>query len=715
MLLQQLTQELKSGKMEISEVPLPASDPEKILVRNYYSIISAGTEGKTVKDARLGYIGKARSRQKEVKQVINLAKTQGIVSTYKMVMNKLEAPSPLGYSCAGEVIEVGEDINDIKVGDFVACGGSNAMHAELVSVPKNLCAKIPEGVDVKHAAFTTIAAIAIQGIRQADLRLGENCVVIGLGLIGQFTIQMLNAAGVQTYGIDIEPGPVKLALKSGATLALERSCEDLEQVIMKDTHGYGTDAVIITAGTSSLDPVELAGTLCRKKGKVVIVGAVPTGFSREHYYKKELELRMSSSYGPGRYDPRYEEKGIDYPIGYVRWTENRNMQAYLELLKTGKLNINALISHEFKFEEAPKAYQMIVEHTEPFTGIVLKYNIEKEIKSEPVKYQIPQVPVNDVNIGFIGAGSFAQNFLLPNVVRLGNMVGVATAHGHSAKNAASKYGFSYATGVADQIISDEKINTIFIATRHNLHATYILKGLKSGKNIFVEKPLALKQDELEKIKQTYHQIIKKQKSIPRLMVGYNRRFTPLVLKIKAIFFDDLPKAIHYRVNAGKLPAEHWVNDPEIGGGRIIGEICHFVDLCMFIAGSPIKTISAKAMDNSENLFDTISINIDFKNGSIATISYFSNGNKSVNKEYLEVFSGGQVVIIDDFREMIVYSKKKNKIKTKQNKGYSEEIKQFINSIKEGKPSPISFEELYLTSLATFKIIESINTSQTIKL
>ena len=730
--MNQLTQNKKSGKMEILEVPFPALNSGNILVRTHYSVISAGTEGATVRDARRGYIRKARARQKEVQQVIESVIDQGLTKTYKRVMNKLDAPSSLGYSCAGEVIDVGTGITEFQIGDLVACGGGDAAHAEVVSVPTNLCAKIPDGVDVKHAAFTIIASIAMQGIRRADLRLGENCVVIGLGLIGQFTIQMLNAAGILSIGIDIDERQVELVKTCGACLALERSRPDLAEVIDGFTQGYGTDAVIITAGTNSLDPVELAGELCRKKGKVVIVGAVPTGFSRPNYYKKELDLRMSCSYGPGRYDALYEEKGIDYPIGYVRWTENRNMQVYLQLLKDKKLNIGKLITHQFDFEKAQEAYQLILDQSEHFCGIVLKYNskkpIAKTITLNEVKYS-----ATDVNVGFIGAGSFAQNSLLPAVKKYGNMIGVATAHGNTAVNIATKYGFDFATGDADEIIQNENINTIFIATRHDFHAGYVLKALQNRKNVFVEKPLALTIDELEEIRGVYEELIgegvrRLEKgdgtsydaidpgNPPRLMLGLNRRFAPHIQQIMKLLTKDAPKAINYRINAGAVPFDHWVHDKDVGGGRIIGEVCHFVDLTMFLTGAKITAVSAHAMRISNNLLDTVTINLSFNNGSIANISYFSNGNNKLEKEYLEIFSDGQVVVVDDFKKMRFYSNKTSKYKlSSQDKGHSEEIKQFLQCIKEGRPSPIPFADIYLSTLATFKILESIRNNKTIYL
>lgn len=709
--MDQLTQDLKKGQMQILEVPLPALNKGQVLVRNHYSVISAGTEGKTVSDARKGYIAKARVRQKEVKQVIDSIKTRGLSETYKTVMNKLEAPSPLGYSSAGEVIAVGEGVTGFKIGDQVACGGSAAVHADVAAVPVNLCVNVPKQVDLKHAAFATIAAIAIQGLRQADLRLGENCVVIGLGLIGQITMQLLNTSGITSIGIDIKEEQVRLAQQNNAYLAINRNNENIEEMILHHTHGIGADAVIITASSSSTDPVELAGKLCRKKGKVVIIGAVPTGFSRTDYYKKELDLRMSCSYGPGRYDPQYEEHGHDYPIGYVRWTENRNMQAYIDLLIKNKLNMDTLISHVFDFADAPDAYRMILERSEPFCGILIRYDIEKELKSKVILKEKSFSPA-EPNVGLIGAGSFAKNVLLPGMKGLCNLVGVAAAHGNNARYAAEKYGFNYCTDKADEIIEDGNINTVFIATRHNLHAEYVIKALKKGKNVFVEKPLALTPDELEEIHRVYQSIAKPGNLTPRLMVGFNRRFSPHMLKVKSLFLPQQPKAMNFRINAGMLPKDHWVHDPEIGGGRIIGEVCHFIDLAMYIADSNITSIYANALKEPNNLMDTLVTNLSFENGSIANISYFSNGSKKVPKEYFEIFCNGQTVIIHDFKTMEICGKSISKIKLKtQDKGHKKELSLFFDSIKNGDQSPISFDEIYHSTAVTFSVIESLHTNR----
>ena len=707
----QLTQNLKDGAMQMLDVPFPAVSDGIVLVKNHYSVISAGTESKTVRDARRGYLGKALSRKKEVQQVMHSIQTRGLRSTYQTVKNKLEAPSGLGYCCAGEVLAVGDHVKSIRVGDRVSCGGSTAVHAEVVAVPENLCARIPACIDLRHAAFTTVAAIAIQGLRRADLSLGENAVVIGLGLIGLLTVQLLRAAGIRAIGIDIDAEKVALGKNVGAALSLPRSRPDLETIIHDYTRGFGTDAVIITAGTSSLDPIELAGQLCRRKGRVVIVGAVPTGFSREFFYKKELDLRMSCSYGPGRYDPRYEERGIDYPIGYVRWTENRNMISFLDLLADRRIDLEPLITHTFDFKETPSAYNMILERSASFAGILIRYNIEKAPKERPhllKKTDAGATAKSSVNIGFIGAGSFAQNTLLPAVRGKSNLIGVATAHPNNARYIADKYDFDYCTGNANEITSDKRIDTVFVVTRHNLHAPYVIEALQNGKIVFVEKPLCLTFKELEEIREVYTQ------RQGYLMVGFNRRFAPHVVAIKQLFLDDQPKALRYRINAGRQPAEHWIHDMDIGGGRILGEVCHFIDLVTYLAGSPVFSLSATTMDEPNHLLDTLSINMRFVNGSIASIDYLSNGNKTLPKEHLEVFCSGQTVTLDDFREMRIFGNKVIRKKlSAQDKGHQQEVVAFLQAIQKNEPMPIPFEQIYHSTLVTLRVLDSIKDQQTV--
>jgi len=690
--------------MEILEVPFPLLGDNQIMVRNYYSVISPGTEGKTVSDARKGYIAKAKSRKKELQLVIDMVKAQGIKSAYGLVMNKLEAASPLGYSCAGEVIAVGKSVKEIKVGDYVACGGQGAYHADVVCVEKHLCVKVPESVSLSEAAFATIASIAIQGIRQAEIQVGEIVGIIGLGLIGQLTIKLLNAAGIRALGIDVNPVQVEIAKNNGAYLALTRRQEGIENIIKSTTRGNGVDAVIITAGTNSLDPVNFAGAISRKKGKVVIVGAVPTGFDRADYYKKELSLRMSSSYGPGRYDSEYEEKGKDYPIGYVRWTENRNMQSFVDLLADGKLNIQDLITHTFDIDDAGDAYQMILDKVEHYIGILIKYGIESPIKST-VKMREKSFAMEEVNVAFIGAGNFAQNLLLPRLKKnsLCNFVGVLSGHGNTSRYVGDKYGFNYCTNDVDEILNDKEVNTVFICSRHDTHAKYVVEAIKAGKNVFVEKPLALNMEELETIKEIYDLA----NVPPRVMLGFNRRFAPCIQEVKKIFLPEQPKGIIIRVNAGAMPKEHWVHDPEMGGGRIVGEACHFIDLAMYLADSHVTKVTAIPVKSADNLNDSIIVNISFVNGSAATIAYLSNGNKRVTKEYIEIFCDGTIVQIDDFMSMKIFGKNQKTKKYSQDKGHEAELIAFCKSIKQGTDVPIPFEESYVAMKTTFDIINQL--------
>lgn len=703
--MEQLTQNLKNGDMQLMEAPFPSLREGWVLIRNHFSLVSAGTEGKTVSDARKGLIGKAIARKEEVEKVIRTAKTTGVMNTYRMVMDKLEIPMPLGYSSSGVVIAVGKGVQDLREGDQVACGGNTANHAEVIAVPRNLCALIPDALPVETAAMTTLGAIALQGIRQSELRLGEYAVVIGLGLIGQMTLQMLEAAGVRALGIDIDQRQVDMATVNGLN-AINRHNEFLKEVILNATSCIGADAVIITAATSSDDPVNLAGELCRQKGKVIIVGSVPSGFKRQEYFKKELDLRMSCSYGPGRYDTRYEDQGIDYPSGYVRWTENRNMQAFLDLASSQKIHPEKLITHRFEFSDAPSAYQMILDRNETFGGIILKYDLVTEPKSKIFTENKSNVTTALVS-GVIGAGSFAQNMLLPAISEQTRLRGVVTSKPHQAGHLQNKYQFEFTSGDAKDLMDDPQISNLFITTRHDSHAALVLESLRHGKHVYVEKPLCMNEEELELIRKTYEE----HRSI--LMTGFNRRFSPLIVRLKKDLdvSPSLPRAVHYRVNAGALPANHWVHDSVTGGGRIIGEVCHFIDLCMFLAGAPITSVSASAMADAGHLNDTLTINLAFSNGSIAGISYFSNGSKQVPKEKIEVFYGGKTAEVNDFTSLTIHpnqsSKSVNMKLSTQDKGHRHSFAAFLDSVRSGQGAPIPFAEQYLSMLATFYVRESV--------
>jgi predicted dehydrogenase/threonine dehydrogenase-like Zn-dependent dehydrogenase len=714
--MKQLTQKLKDGKLQILDVPVPVLAPGTVLVRVHYSVISAGTESGTVTTARMSYVGKARSRPKDLKQVIDTVKQKGPVQTYRDVMKKLDAHSPLGYSVAGEGVEVAPDVKGFGPGDLVACGGKDyANHAEYDVVPANLCVKLPPGANTKDASYNTVGAIALQGIRQADLRLGETAVVIGLGLIGHLTCLMLRASGVRVIGIDVVPSAVELARKHCADHAFTTDEPGLEEKIAELTGGIGADAVLITAGTESEGPINLGGALARRKGRVVIVGWIGTGFDQDTYYKKEVDLRLSCSYGPGRYDPLYEERGIDYPAAYVRWTENRNMQAFQELLASGKIDIGYVSTHTFKLDEAADAYDMILGKDEPFLGIVIEYESEKREPGVTVEVAGTRATGKPV-IAFIGAGSYAQGNLLPQLAGKGPVLrAVMTATGTGGRSVADRYGFEIATSDEDVIWSDDAIDTVFVATRHDSHARYALKALTTGRNVFVEKPLCLNAGELDEIAGAYESLAAEGKA-GALMVGYNRRFSPLTTALKEAVGDG-PMSMLYRVNAGAMPADHWMQDPDIGGGRIIGEACHFVDYLIFMNGSLPVEVSAAVMNEPSHLEDTVAIVLRFENGSVGTVSYFANGSKGLPKEYIEVNRAGTTGVLTDFKGLKIYGTGKPAAKklAGQNKGQPEMMAAFLAVVREGKPSPIPFGEIYAGMLATFRAVESMRTRQLLKL
>jgi len=627
-------------------------------------------------------------------------------------MKKLDAYSPLGYSSAGEVIEVGEEVTEFNVGDLVACaGGGYANHAEIVSVPVNLCVKLNEQADLKYAAYNTLGAISMQGVRQADLRVGESCVVIGLGLLGQLACMILKASGVNVIGVDVLESSVELAKKNGIVdYAYTTSSPGIEDKIQQATYGDGADVVIIAAATNSTDPINFAGVIARKKGSVVVLGAVPTGFDRDpHWYRKELELKMACSYGPGRYDADYEEKGIDYPLAYVRWTEKRNMESFQRLIEKGLIKLDYLTTHQFDFDDAPKAFDMVANKTEPYIGIALKYDIEKATSKQLIKVKECQVkPQSEggVNISFIGAGSYAQGNLLPNIPKHEqvNRIGVLANTGMTSKRVAEKFGFVFCSS-EEQDLLDEKTNTLFVATRHDSHAEFVLKGLQANKNIFVEKPLCLNEEELEEITTI------QQNTGKAVMVGFNRRFSPLTVLLKQKLGTG-PMAMICRVNAGDIPKDSWIQDMEIGGGRIIGEACHFIDLLTFINGSLPKTISAMAVPDVNGLNDTVNISIQFENGSTGIVAYYANGSKELAKEYVEVFASGSTAIINDFKELKIYSKGKPFVKKlfNQNKGQPQMVKAFVDALLKDGSCPIPFNEIYAVTKSAFLTLKSLQNS-----
>jgi len=708
--MKQLIQNFKTGKLYVDDVPVPSLSEGMVLVENKYSLISAGTERSTVKVAQSGILGKARQRPDLVAQVLQNVRKEGLSATLKKVKTKLDSLKALGYSSSGKVLASLDQRGTIKPGDRVACAGQDyASHAEIVSVPQNLVARIPDNVSYEEAAFTTVGAIALQGVRQAESRIGEKVCVIGLGLLGQITCQLLKANGCSVFGIDLDSELVKLALEFATHKAMARDDANLIAACDNFTKGRGFDFVIITAATHSNDPIELSAEIVRKKGKVIIVGAVKMDIPRDpHFYRKELDLRMSCSYGPGRYDREYEENGHDYPYAYVRWTEQRNMEAFLDILSQGKINMKPLISYVFDINEAANAYDIVTgKKKNKHIGILLKYE-EKNLSEKRTFIRTNNNPVKDINVGLIGAGSFAQNYLIPNIISYGALLdGVVTARGITAKNVADKFKFNFCSSNPNDILNNKEINTVFIATPHSSHAELVVKALDDGKKVFVEKPLAINSDQLNSV------IEVKNKNNHPLMVGFNRRFSPISSLIKKEFENaDEPLVVNIRVNAGVIPKEHWIQQPEIGGGRIIGEVCHFIDLMQFFTDAdPVKVYAVTIDTLNEKMIpeDNVAITIKFSDGSVGNLTYLANGNPLVPKENIEIFGAGIIGVIQDFKSGIIYKNRKPIKVNNTGKGHKEEVFTFLDSIKEGRESPISFRSVCLTTLTTFKILDSLHT------
>jgi polar amino acid transport system substrate-binding protein len=746
--MKQLVQNFKTGELRLEEVPEPEMRAGGVLVRTLCSVISAGTERNTIATAQASLVGKARKRPDLVRQVLDNLRREGLWQTYQKVKTRLDAAKPLGYSAGGVV--VASRCPEFQPGNLVACAGAEyANHAEVIFVPRNLCARIPQGkagvtegtfvavapeIKMEEAAFATLGAIALESVRRADVRLGERVVVIGLGLLGLLTAGILKAAGCRVLGADLTPANFGYAEKMGC----DRLClmDDLENSAHSFTDGYGADAVILAAATTSSAPIAAAGAVSRKRGTVVVLGGVGMNIPRDpHYYKKELQIRLSTSYGPGRYDPDYEEKGQDYPFGYVRWTLKRNMEAFLELLAQGKLPVGALITHRFPLHQAFDAYDLVLgKKAEPYLGVVLTYRdeearnkgiVEKLAPMTPAS-EFPRTPLPDNSfqpanpvIGFIGAGNFAQAYLLPQLQKQNGVIfqGVCNSTGLSAKLAARKFGFLKAVTSSEEIFQDPAVNVVFIATRHNSHARLALEALQAGKDVFLEKPLCINPEELDKI---IRQIIKTPESnarTPRLMMGFNRRFAPLMGRLKDFITPrNAPLFLHMRINAGFLPPDHWAQDPEVGGGRIIGEACHFVDTARFLVGQPLKEVLARALPCRHHPPDTVTAALRFQDGSLAVLEYLGNGDPGIPKEYYEVHTGGKSAILEDFRTLaLAHHRRLRKIKKVQDKGHRGEIAAFINAIKQGQPSPIPLGEIIEASWATFAIMESLQTGAAVPL
>lgn len=711
--MKQIIQYQKTGEISVEELPDIKLGNNGILVQNYYSLISAGTERTSVETAQASMLGKAKSRPDLVKQVIENMKREGVLATYSKVMNRLDNYKELGYSSAGIVIE--SNVEEFRPGDRVACAGS-AFHSELVFIPKNLAVKVPNEVELDEAAFTTLASIAIQGIRQANLKLGENVAVIGLGLIGLITIQLLKANGCKVIGLDISDRNFKLAEELGCDATSMFSNNSIS-VVESFTNGYGTDAVLITASTKSNDPLEYAISFARKKSRIVFVGVAGMNIPRNGFYEKELEITISCSYGPGRYDYDYEQNGNDYPIGFVRWTEKRNMEAIIQLLHQKKLDFSKLITHKISIDNALKAYDLITNKiNEPYLGVLIEYS--KEIKSNFFRCKsINAKPSknNDVQIGFIGAGNFAQSYLLPNLKNKNfSLINVSTRTPINAKSVAEKFGFQNFASSPEKIFNDKSINTVFIATHHSSHAQFVMEALRVGKNVFVEKPLAINNEQLDEVISVYEKIGKS-----RVLVGFNRRFSKPFLSIKK-FFDETssPFIINYRVNAGYIPNSSWIQNPD-EGGRIIGEGCHFIDVFDFIINSkPVSVYATTIRDKNNEMKneDNTVVTINYENGSVANLIYLANGDKSLSKEYCEVFTGGMTTIMNDFKNVTFFNNgHKKTIKFDGGKGHKEEVDYFIDLLLGKTEERLSFNSIVNTTRLTFAILESITSNKVVYL
>jgi len=712
--MKQILQSFKTGELWLAEVPAPLCKGRGVVVKTAASFVSAGTERMLAEFAKKGLVGKALQMPDQVKKVLRKMKTEGVFATLEKVQAKLDQPIPLGYSSAGYVVEAGRDSGELKVGDRVACGGAGfANHAEYAYVPRNLTVKIPDGVTFEDASCATVGSIALQGVRQCEVTLGETVAVIGLGLMGILAVQMLKASGCRVIGFDPNAARCKLAEELGCDRAVNGN---LAGEAMAFSGGMGVDAVLITAATHSDEPVTVAAEISKKKGKVVATGLVGMNLPRDQYYKKEVDFRLSCSYGPGRYDPVYEEQGIDYPFGYVRWTEQRNMAAFLQLVAEGKVTPSRLVTHRFMFDDALDAYQVLLGiRKEPYLGIVLRYEDEEgreEIKRRvdiPLTNSNSKLQLDTVGISFIGAGNFAKAVLLPTLRKVKDEIslrGVSTATGMSATDTARKYGFAFAATDQTEVLKDKDTDLVFVTTRHDMHAAQVKSALEAGKYVFTEKPLAISEDQLASLASG--------PDLSRVMVGFNRRFSPHAKLLKDYFAKrTLPLVMHYRVNAGSIPRDVWIQDPETGGGRMIGEGCHFIDFMRFVCGAPIVKVQAMCIQTpnaAETPEDSISVNLQFADGSVGTLEYVALGDTTLPKEVCEIHGEGSTALMENFCKTVCSGKLgKRKLKGKQQKGFAEELAAAVGAVRAGGPMPIARDEIENVTRTTFAVLKAVKT------
>ena len=707
--MKQLLQNMKNGQTRVEEIPVPTPRTGQALVRVAASLVSAGTERMLVEFAEKSLVGKARSRPDLVRQVLDKMRREGVLVSLGAAFNRLDQPMALGYSSAGTIVSLGDGMEGFKVGQRVACaGGGYAVHAEYNVVPRNLLTPLPDSVDFESAAFTTLGAIALHGFRLAEPLIGESVAVIGMGLLGLLAGQIAVAAGCRVLGIDVDPQRVSLADSLGLKAVLREQAVETAQAF---TANRGFDHIIICADTPSNDPVELAALIARDRANVVATGAVGLTFPRKIYYEKELSFINSRSYGPGRYDSSYEENGKDYPLGYVRWTEGRNFAAVVDMLANGKINIAAMISHRFPIEKAAEAYEIITgKKKEPFLGVLLTFSQdEASVPVSRVTFRNASETrdPSHVTLGVLGAGLFANATLLPALKKVPGieLAGIASAGGLHAQHSARKFGFAYATANDDEILNDPNINTVAILTRHDMHAGLVVRALQAGKHVFVEKPLAITAGQLDGITQALsanRQLL--------LLVGFNRRFAPLAKSLQKFLEPrSEPFHMHYRINAGYIPLNYWTHDPSQGGGRIIGEGCHFVDFLTFLAGAAPVSVTASALpDGGRYHEDNVSMTFTFPDGSLGVVDYLANGDKSFPKERLEVFTAGCIAVLDDFRTLeMARDGHRNLLKKTQDKGWRDEWVCFTGAIRTGVQPPIPYEQLVGVTKATFAAVESL--------
>jgi polar amino acid transport system substrate-binding protein len=709
-----LLEDMKSGQVATYDVPAPELQEGGILVRTAFSAISSGTEKAAVEAGRKSLLGKAMARPDLLKQVLEYAHLNGIGAARQKVQARLETLSALGYSCSGLVLEAGAAVTGFQPGDRVACAGTGyATHGEINFVPANLAVRIPENVGLEAASLTTIGAIAVQGVRQANVTLGETVAVIGVGLVGVLAIQVLRAAGCRVIAIDSSSDRAAKAMELGAQLGLSTNDPELEKTV-KSFSRYGVDAALITAATKSADPLELAAKLLRDRGRISVVGDVGMGVSRANMYRKEISLAMSRSYGPGRYDSRYEEGGQDYPIGFVRWTEKRNMEAFLDLLSSGSLQLGLLLTHQFPVEEGGKAYAAV--EAGAYTGIIDYHapsNVGLSGRPSLAAHAVQPRPKDILRVGCIGAGGFARGIIFPYLrssagLRLGS---VASTTGAAAESARAGFGFAIAESPTE-LLHNPNLDAVFILTRHNSHAAYVRSALDRGKSVFVEKPLAVNGEQLEMVRAAYAKGLAEHRS-PFLMVGFNRRFSPLTEKLQNFFARRVdPMLVHIRCNAGFIPRDSWIQNPE-NGGRIVGELCHFIDWARAVVGCPMQTLTATALpDAGRYSRDNLTVTISFEGGSVANLLYLSNGNRAVGKEYFEVFCEGGIARIDDFRTLYLSRDGKTEtLKGGGDKGHRREMELTIQAMMRGEDAPISFADLIEVTKASFAVEEAIRTQR----